>query len=152
MITPTMRTAVSVVTIGATLALGACMRTASSITPEGQSATVDARLIIRFDNVAPAYVDVYLVGEQRQWRLGRVEPGANTTLRIPRDALNTTAGFVRLAVLENAPLSMQAALEPGAVVSIGQPISTLLKQRWTFSQNQTASAQIMSAPLDVFPR
>ena len=151
MITPSIRTTVSVVTIGATLTIGACMRTASSITPEGQPATTEHRLVIRFDNVAPAYVDVYLITEQRQWRLGRVEPGANTTLRVPQDALNTKGGFVRLAVLENAPLSMQAALEPRAVVSIAQPISTLLKQRWTFSQNQAASAQIMSAPLDVFP-
>jgi hypothetical protein len=34
-----------------------------------------ASLTIRFDNAAQSYVDVYLIGQQREWRLGRVEAG-----------------------------------------------------------------------------
>ena len=34
---------------------------------------------IRFDNDAREHVHVYLIGEKREWLLGRVEPGAMAT-------------------------------------------------------------------------
>ena len=152
MITLSIRAAVSVVSLivvlTTTLAVGGCARGPSPTTSNGPSATPEPALAIRFDNVAQTYVDVYLVSEQRQWRLGRVEPGARATLRIPEAALTATWEFVRLAVLEGAPLSLQVAREPRATLTIAQPASQLMAQQWTFLQRQVASAQLLGAPAD----
>jgi hypothetical protein len=55
-------------------------------------------------------------------------------------------GFVRLAVLAGSPLSMQAAREPRAMVTVAQPAPELLRQQWTFSQTQSAMADLRGAP------
>src|SRR3954470_22312374 len=99
MITPYARTAVSVVTLAiglsGTLTLGACHRAASPVTWNGRAATPDGRVTIDFENEAQTYVDVYLLGELREWRLGRVAPGAHTRLSVPERELSETSGFVR---------------------------------------------------------
>jgi hypothetical protein len=87
-------------------------------------------------------VDVYLVGEQREWWLGRVAPGARSALRIPEGAL-ASPGFVRLAVLADAPLTVQVARDPRAMFTIAQTASALLSQRWAVSQRQLGSPQIL---------
>jgi hypothetical protein len=92
-----------------TLALGACARAPSPATSDRPAAAPGRPLAVRFDNDAQVHVDVYLVGGQREWPLGRVAPGARATLRIPAASLEETSGFVRLAVLADAPRSMQAA-------------------------------------------
>jgi len=151
MITPSIRTAVSILSFAtvltAPLALGGCARGPSPITSNGPSVTPEARLVIHFDNVAQTYVDVYLVGEQRQWRLGRLEPGASAVLRIPEETLTGTSGFVRLAVLEGAPFSLQVARDPRAIFTSTWPASRIMTQRWTFSQSQ-AAPQIFGTPAD----
>src|SRR5690349_13305176 len=75
------------------LGLSACVarrypmtQTQRAMSAEGSaSVTADEprRDALQFDNQATVYVDVYLVGEQIQWRLGRVPPGMRATLRIP---------------------------------------------------------------------
>jgi hypothetical protein len=98
--------------------------------------------VIRFDNDARTYVDVYLVGEMRERWLGRVAPSAHTTLRIPKGAESLFSGSVRLAVLAGSPLSMQAAREPRAMVTVPLPGPELLRQQWTFSQTQFALPEL----------
>ncbi len=68
-------------TIAITLALGACA--ASRPMPDAQLSTDAHPLTIRFDNLGRERVHVYLIGATREWVLGRVEPGAIETLRIP---------------------------------------------------------------------
>jgi hypothetical protein len=94
-------------------------------------------------------VDVYLVGQTREWRLGRIAPGARTTLWIPESAVSPTSGFVRLAVLAGAPTSVQASRDPRAVFAIAQPGSDLIAQQWKFSQRQSASPELFGSPLQV---
>ena len=108
--------------------------------------------MIRFENEARTYVDVYLIGETRQWWLGRVAPGANTTLRIKDEALEVTSGYVRLAVLPDGPLTVQAARDPRATLTIAQPGASLLSQRWTFRQSQLTAPEIFGAPVSVIRR
>ncbi|HEY2163191.1 MAG TPA: hypothetical protein VGH04_04335, partial [Gemmatimonadaceae bacterium] len=55
--------------------------------------------VLQFDNEATVYVDVYLVGAQIQWRLGRVPAGMRATLTVPESAIDWTTGFVQLAVM-----------------------------------------------------
>ena len=149
MITPAVRTTVSVVTIAlalsATLAVGACSRAGSPSTWDGTAAAPDGRVTIDFENEAQTYVDVYLVGELREWRLGRVAPGVHTRLRVPERELAATTGFIRLAVLANTLPATRLARDPRATLTIAQPVTQLLEQRWVFRQTPLASPEIFSA-------
>jgi hypothetical protein len=97
---------------------------------------------IRFDNEATVQVDVYLVSGQFQWRLGRVPPGMRAMLRVPESAIESTMGFVRVAVIPGSPMSAQADESPRAVFAIMQPVSEVLSQRWTFRQPAAAALQL----------
>ena len=147
MITPGARSTVSLLSLATaltTLTLGACARA-----PSVESAISPERPAIRFDNAARTYVDVYFVGPTREWWIGRVAPGARAMLRIPDEARLASAGFARLAVLADAPLSAAASRDPRATFTISQPTWDLMGQRWTFSQAQFASPEIRGAPTDV---
>lgn len=147
MITPVSRLTVSAISLAATLALGACAGRPAPTTWDGTAAIAGQGATIRFVNEAETYVDVYLVGETRQWWLGRVAPGARTTLRIRDEALRATSGYLRLAVLAGAPLTVQAARDPRATLTIAQPGQSLLDQRWTFRQSQVTSPELFGAPV-----
>ena len=116
------------------LALSAC----ASSSPESNARTaVDALpLTIRFENTGRDRVDVYLIGAKREWVLGRVEPGAIASLRIPEEALAKGSMYVRLAVLAGEPLTFEAARNPHARLSIAQPAAAILSQKWMFSQGE----------------
>ncbi len=151
MITPASRLTVSAIAL-ATLALVACAGGPAPSTWEGTAQSIGQGATIRFENEAQSYVDVYLVGETRQWWLGRVAPGARTTLRISSEALTTTSdprtsGYLRLAVLAGAPLTLQTARDPRATLTIAQPGRSLFDQRWTFRQSQTMAAELFGAPV-----
>lgn len=126
-------------TIALTLVLGACVHTPSRPVPDGQISTDTGPHTIRFDNLGRDRVDVYLIGPKREWILGRVEPGAKANLRIPEEALAEGLTFVRLAVLEGERLTFQAARNPRARLTIAQPASAILSQRWSFSQGALTS-------------
>ena len=124
-------------TIAITLALGACA--ASRPMPDAQLSTDAHPLTIRFDNLGRERVHVYLIGATREWVLGRVEPGAIETLRIPEEALAEGAMFVRLAVIAGERQTFEASRNPRARLTIAQPASAILSQRWSFSQGQLTS-------------
>ncbi|MBW8770667.1 MAG: hypothetical protein JF589_12985 [Gemmatimonadetes bacterium] len=133
-----------------TVALGGCAgNTARSALND--PAPVAARpATIRFDNEARQYVHVYLVGQNQQWLLGRVEPGARATLRIPAEALSDETWQLQLAVLAGQRVTMRVATQPGALASIAQPAKLLQAQRWTFTQpmaNGQSTAQLLSRML-----
>jgi len=145
MLTPATRAVVSrfALALGAsvTLLAAACApRTYQAV------AAVPQRLAtVRFDNEAQTYVDVYLIGDQREWLLGRVEPGAHATLKLPPGALEQTAGFMRLAALAGTGFTVQAARDPRATFTIAQPAGSMLSQRWTFSQRRLSSPEILGS-------
>lgn len=150
MITPAGRHGVSAIAFAAltaALVLGACARGPAPLAWEGAPIVAGDRTTIRFENEAETYVDVYLVGETREWWLGRVAPGARTTLRIKDIALATTSGYVRLAVLPGAALTIQAARDPRATLTIAQPGTSLLSQRWTFRKTSLMAPEVFGAPL-----
>jgi hypothetical protein len=122
-----------------TLALSACIG-ASSRPESNARMSIDALpLTIRFDNTGRERVDVYLIGATREWVLGRVEPGAIATLRLPEEALAKGSMHVRLAVLAGEPVTFAAARNPRARLSIAQPASTILSQQWRFTQGELTS-------------
>ena len=149
MITPATRLTVSFPSLAAlfatTVMLGACARGPSPVTWGGVVVPPERPLTIAFQNEAETHVDVYLIGEKRESWLGRVAPGARATLRIREEALTTESGFVKLAVLEGAPRSLQAARDPRATFSFAEPASLLLAQRWTFRKTPLASPEIFGA-------
>ena len=123
--------------MAATLALGACFQAAS--VGGGPPSLDDGRLAFRFDNGGREHVHVYLIGEKREWLLGRVEPGAIATLRIPEESVVENAKFVRLAVIAGERVTHQAARNPRATLTLAQPTSAILSQRWLFSQGSLTS-------------
>lgn len=102
----------------------------------GDHAGESAASTIRFDNQGREHVHVYLVGEKREWLLGRVEPGATAMLRIPDAALADTDEFVQVAVLAGGRMTLDAAHDSRAKLSISQPASRLMSQRWRYVQGQ----------------
>ena len=129
------RTAMTILT----LALGACASAPSRTAREAPSPIEAGQISLRFDNQARSYVHVYLVGEKREWLLGRVEPGAVATLRIPDESLESNPGFVQLAVLAGGQVVQRAAREPRAQLTIAQPASSILARQWRFAQGQLTS-------------
>lgn len=118
------------------LALGACVRSPSrSVLDEPRPMNAQPNTV-RFDNDGREHVHVYLVGAKREWLLGRVEPGAKATLRIPDDALAESAMFVRLAVVTGERVTFQASRNSRVKLTTAQPASAILAQRWRFSQGE----------------
>lgn len=126
--------------------LGACARLQSSTGSSvgDMAASPDPRPAIRFDNEASVYVDVYLVADQRQWRLGRVMPGGRATFQLPDADIARTSGFVRLAVLANTSTSLDVTRDPKTLFTIAQPETSLVSQGWSYSLTQSSSPQLMS--------
>jgi hypothetical protein len=140
MTTSTQRAFVSIAaTMIITLELGACVSAPSRSAPDPLMSNYAGLLTIRFENLGRERVDVYLIGAKREWVLGRVEPGAIASLRIPDGALAEGSTFVRLAVLAGEPLTFAAARNPRARLTIAQPASAILSQRWSFSQGELTS-------------
>jgi hypothetical protein len=147
MTTPRIRSLVSLAAaLTVTLTLGGCASAPSRLAWDGSTPSAGVPLAVRFDNDARDYVHVYLVGEQRQWLLGRVAPGARAMLRVPDAALTEDAGSMRLAVLAGERVSLQAAAEARATITISQPVAMFLTQRWTFSQALT-NGQLTPLPI-----
>ena len=152
MTTPRTRSLVSfAAALTVALAPAGCANTPSRLAAGGGARIDELLPAIRFDNGARDYVHVYLVGEKRQWLLGRVEVGARASLRIPPDALADDAGLMRLAVLEGQRMTSHAMGDARAATTIRQPMSAILSQRWMFSQT-AADEQITSLPRDSVTR
>jgi hypothetical protein len=105
---------------------------------------------IRFDNDAHEYAHVYLVdAQQRQWRLGRVEPWSRATLRIPAAAFAGSPGLLQLAVIAGERVTVEAARDPRARFTGVQPASAILSQRWMFTQGELMPLPLGGAGMDL---
>jgi hypothetical protein len=129
-----------------TLAVGGCAGNTSRSALNDPAPVAARPAAIRFDNLGRQYVHVYLIGENREWLLGRVEPGAHATLRVPEGAMSDETWSMQLAVLAGDRVTMRVAAKPGASLTIAQPATQLLAQKWTFTQvltNGQATASLM---------
>lgn len=146
MTTPRIRSLVSLAAaLSITMALGACATGASHLATDASLNADDTPRTLRFDNTGREYVHVYLISEQREWLLGRVEPGARSTLRIPAEAASEDAGLMQLEVVIGEPVTFGAKRASRMAITIVQPASDLFAQRWTFSQIP-ATGQLTSLP------
>ena len=121
------------------LVLGACLGGPSRLAPDGPASLEARPHAIRFDNLGRERVHVYLVGQRREWLLGRVEPGAVATLRLPDESLADDPEFVQLAVVAGGHVSQRAAGDVRARLTIPQPASAILARQWRFSQGELTS-------------
>ena len=134
MTTPRIRSLVSLAAVLTfTLAAGGCASAPSHL-PDALAPAGEPAPAIRFDNDSRDYVDVYLVSERRDWRLGRVAAGAHAMLRIPDDALADDAGRMRLAVLPAQRVTLRPSSDLRTATALARPIADVLAQQWTFSQ------------------
>jgi hypothetical protein len=137
MTTPRTRALVSLAaSFALTILLGACAGATPRAGLEQPAAAEATTPTIQFANDERDYVHVYLIGDKRQWLLGRVEQGAVATLRIPVEALAGEIGFMQLAVIAGERVTMQAARAPHAKLAIAQPATAVLSQRWRFAQGE----------------
>jgi hypothetical protein len=97
---------------------------------------------LRFDNEGRDRLDVYLVGETRTWRLGRVEPGQKSWLPVPRDIPMADLTRLQLVVLANATQTLDPMRDPRAVTTIRQPLGALSGQRWAFWHGELTSLRL----------
>ena len=125
-----------IVTMSIPRTVAACVQAAAR---GGPSRTDDVALAIRFDNDAREHVHVYLIGEKREWLLGRVEPGAIAMLRIPEESLAGNPTLVRLVVIAGEGVTLNAARHVRATPTLAQPVSAILSQQWRFSQGTLTS-------------
>jgi hypothetical protein len=139
MITPRARTLVSLTATILTFGLGACAGAPPRLAPQGPVAAQDRSTTVRFDNGAREHVHVYLVGQKREWLLGRVEPGAIATLRLPDASLTDDPGFVQLAVVTGGRVTHRAARDPRARLTMPQPASDIVSRGWRFAQGELTS-------------
>lgn len=158
MTTPRTRVIVSavlsvVVSVIVTNVLAACAGGRASLASDDPAALVATAVspFIAFDNDAREHVQVYLVSEQRQWYLGRVEPGARRTFRVPDDAVLASPQRLQLAVMVGLPITPHVTGDPRAMFTIAQPATSLFSQDWSVAQGQLLSAPIHRARLGVNP-
>lgn len=149
MTTPRTRVIVSavvsaVVSMIVTNVLAACGGGRASLASDDPAAVVAAAVspAIAFDNDAREHVQVYLVSEQRQWYLGRVEPGARRTFRVPDEVVLTSPQRLQLAVMMGQPITPHVSGDPRAMLTISQPPASLFSQDWSIAQGQLISAPI----------
>ena len=134
--TPTLVSLAAVMTL--TLALGCAAG------PRAQHAATrrpDASPVIRFDNEERQHVHVYLVVPERQWLLGRVEPGAHARFNIPASALAARSTSFRLAVVPAQSISLLAAQHPGTRMTLPHTAAEMSSQLWTFAQGALSSVR-----------
>ena len=131
----TLRRLALVSLIAISLTAAACARAAGP----GRPSPADTSLAIRFDNDAREHVHVYLIGEKREWLLGRVEAGAVAMLRIPEEPMGGNPTFMRLVVIAGEGITLNAARHARATPTLAQPVLSLLSQQWRFSQGSLTS-------------
>jgi hypothetical protein len=144
MTTPRIRSLVSGLAYALTIA--GCASAPARLASDAASPSTASPLTVRFDNDARDYVHVYLIGLKREWLLGRVEPGAHATLRIPDAAVAEDAGTLQLAVLTGARVTYHAAGDARATMTLAQPAGAFLVQRWSFSTG-SAKGQLTALPI-----
>ena len=132
---PTLRRRAFVSIIATMLAVAGCAQAARG----GASRQNDVPPSIRFDNDAREHVHVYLIGEKREWLLGRVEAGAVAMLRIPEESLAGDPTFVRLVVIPGEGVTLWAARHARATPTLAQPLLDIVSQRWRFAQGSLTS-------------
>jgi hypothetical protein len=142
-----------VVSLIVTSVLAACGGGRASLASDDPAAVVAAAVspTIAFDNDAREHVQLYLVSDKRQWYLGRVEPGARRTLRVPDEAVLMSPQHLQLAVMVGQPITARVSGDPHAMLTIAQPAARLFSQDWSIAQGQLVSAPIRRTRLGVDP-
>ncbi|MEO7966628.1 MAG: hypothetical protein ABIT38_22235, partial [Gemmatimonadaceae bacterium] len=108
-----------VITLCGSLALGGCAGSNIRTTELAPSSAIQNAL--RFDNQGRDRLDVYLVGETRSWRIGRLEPGQARWLTLPADVPVADLSRLQLTVVANATMSVDPRLDPRAISTLKQP-------------------------------
>lgn len=132
----------AILALTSALYMVACAGSPAHVVRHDPSAAVELRSgLLRFDNAGRDRLDVYLVGEVRAWRIGRLEPGQARWLTVPRDIPPSDLSRLQMVVLANAPVTITPMQDPRAVSTIRLPVAMLWSQRWAFVQGQLTSAR-----------
>ncbi len=114
------------------LTLGACV-SAGPTRPPVETAALDGKPAIHFDNQSQDYVTVYLVGVREQYLLGRVAAGARTKLAIPAELVEDASRSFWIAALSGTRGTGNVMADPRTIRTLPEHVSTMLEQRWTYT-------------------
>lgn len=105
-----------------------------SARPDVRSREAEAMSAIQVDNQSRDRIDIYVITETREWHVGRLDPGAKAWLSVRDRAEIGGAGMIQLAVIADASLSQKPSRDARAIVTLKQPMSELLGQRFVFAE------------------
>lgn len=120
------------------LALAGCSSAGVRMVEAAPSA--DTRNTLRFDNQGRDRLDIYLIGETRSWKLGRLEPGQARWFALPGDIPPSDFSRLQLSVIANATATVDPRSDPRAITSLKQPVGTLISRRWGYTLGQLTDA------------
>ena len=129
-----------------TLPLAGCA-TRSGRSEASRGAEAAARPAIRANNEGSDWLDLYLIGDTREWYLGRVAAGGKAWLPLPADFPPDRQGTVQLAGIAGARRGLQAGRDARAIVTVQQSVTALLGQHWRFSHRQLTGLRPHPAPV-----
>jgi hypothetical protein len=122
------------------LALGGCATRAAA--PAAGPTVAASQPTILAENGGGDWVDVYLIHDLGEWHLGRLAPGAKMPLPLPPSFRASPTGLVRLAALAGTTRSSRPSRDPRAFVTMAQPVTAVLGQRWTFVHGQLTGLRV----------
>jgi hypothetical protein len=107
----------------------------------------EVRSAIEVDNQSRDRIDVYVITQEREWHLGRLAPGAKARLAM-RDRAETGAiGMIQLAIIASASRSLRPSRDARAIVSLKQPTTEVLGQRWVFAEGRLTGLPPRGGPV-----
>ena len=119
--------------IRAAIALAASLTGAACVRPRGRApGELPPKATITFRNQGSDRVQVYLVGETRDWFIGRLEPRQTAHLAVPRFGFMTASQAVSVAVVPGWSANAQPRREPRTTFSIDELTDDLPGQEWIF--------------------
>ena len=131
------------------IALAASLLSASCVRPAAHaSGELAPKPTIVFRNQGRDRIKVYLVGENRVWLIGRLEPLETAHLALPEFGFVSTSQAVSVAVVPGWSANTLPGRDPGATFSIDELTDDLPGEEWIFVNGQLAGplrAQVPSA-------
>ncbi|HMC55110.1 MAG TPA: hypothetical protein VKH19_08080 [Gemmatimonadaceae bacterium] len=101
---------------------------------------------IVFHNSSGNRIQVYLVADNAEWLLGRLEPYETARLRVPQPARAEERQMVSLVVIRGWSRALDARQRADAPRSLREVHQELVGQDWMFVNGQLAGPRVAQRP------
>ena len=126
----------SLASLAAAMLIASCMQHQTTSTRPSMSART-----VTFHNRGRDRIQVYLIGANEEWLLGRLEPLETVHLKLPESS--SVAGEpVVLAVIPGWSRSPAPRRDRRAMISVAERSSNLPGEEWTFVNGQVQALRL----------